>query len=397
MQLKQHFHQAIANILSAKLRSFLAILGIMVGTASVVALVISGQLATEKALSQFKALGTDLLAISLYEKTPSQELTPANTISMAEWRALQSEQQDIVDAAPYITIYESLSFNGHKLKGAVIGADDTLKQVLKIKLEQGNFVSFVDSYEPYCVIGQEVKQQIEKIEYGSVIGKKIWIGKNIYKIIGVTKPWQENAFFNENINKAVIVPVRGANIISASARINNIIFSLKPNSNIDAIIRFISEYVSLHAPDLTAFPRSAKQIIKSMENQGKIFTLLLGLIGGISLLVGGIGVMNVMLVSVVERRKEIGIRKAIGAKSRDIQKLFLIESIVLSLFGGALGVAVGLAVAYIISYFSSWPFGLFWQPPVVGFSVSVFTGVFFGFYPALRAARLSPIETLRSD
>ena len=141
----------------------------------------------------------------------------------------------------------------------------------------------------------------------------------------------------------------------------------------------------------------AKQIIKSMEEQGRIFTLLLGLIGGISLLVGGIGVMNVMLVSVVERKREIGIRKAIGAKRRDIQMLFLIESIVLSLFGGVLGVIAGLGVAYVISLFSGWQFSLYLEPPLIGFGVSVFTGIFFGFYPAMRAARLDPIETLRSD
>ena len=107
--------------------------------------------------------------------------------------------------------------------------------------------------------------------------------------------------------------------------------------------------------------------------------------------------MNVMLVSVTERRREIGIRKAIGAKRSDIQTLFLIESIVLALFGGVLGVLTGLVVSYIIAYFSHWNFHLYLLPPLIGFGVSVATGVFFGFYPAYRASRLDPIETLRSD
>ncbi len=397
MQLKQHISQALANIISSKLRSFLAILGILVGTASVVALVISGELATKKALDQFQALGTDLLSISLYEKEPSAESSPANTMTMKEWQHLQDTTPEIINGAPYTTMYDQLSYQGIKINGVIIGADESLALVIKAKLESGFFVSFVDNYEQYCVIGQAIKKQMEKLHYGSVIGKKIWIGKNIYRIIGVIKPWQENAFFNEDINKAVIVPIKGSHLINKAAKINNVIFRLKENIDIDSLIKRITKTITKHAPSLSVFPRSAKQIIKSMEAQGRIFTLLLGLIGGISLLVGGIGVMNVMLVSVVERKKEIGIRKAIGARRRDIQVLFLIESIVLSLFGGLLGVIVGLGVAYLICLFSGWQFALYWQPPLVGFGVSVATGIFFGFYPALRAARLDPIETIRSD
>lgn len=397
MQLKQHFHQAVSNIVAAKLRSFLAVLGILVGTASVVALVISGELATQKALQQFKALGTELLSVSLYEKQPSSDSTPANTMSLDEWSKLVDEVPGIYEAAPYTTMYDAINYMGNKLEGTLIGADDSLANVIKINLKSGNFVSFLDHYEQYCVVGAKVEKQMLKYRYGSVIGQQLWLGDNIYRVIGVAKPWVENSFFNENIDRSVIVPLRGSNIISSSAKINNVIFKLDKGADIDLVIKDITKFVTTQAPALSVFPRSAKQIIKSMQKQGQIFTLLLGLIGGVSLLVGGIGVMNVMLVSVVERRKEIGIRKAIGAKRRDIQKLFLIESVVLSLFGGLLGVLTGLGVAYLIAYFSGWGFSLFWEPPLAGFGVSVATGIFFGFYPALRAAKLDPIETLRSD
>lgn len=125
--------------------------------------------------------------------------------------------------------------------------------------------------------------------------------------------------------------------------------------------------------------------------------MLLALIGSISLLVGGIGVMNIMLVSVTERRKEIGIRRAIGARRRDIQTLFLAESVILSLFGGTLGVLLGVLISYVIASFAKWSFHLFLLPPLVGFCVSVAVGVFFGFYPAYKASQLDPIQTLRAD
>lgn len=397
MRLRQHVQQAMANLLASKLRSFLAVLGIMVGTGSVVALVISGELATQKALSQFKALGTDLLSVALYEKEPSPNITPSNTLTMEEWQHLQDEAPAIVQVAPYASLYDMVSYRGQKINGAIIGADETLQHVIKIKVENGDFVSFVDHYEQFCVIGQAVKAQMEKIHYGHVVGEQLWVGKNIYTVIGTLAPWTENAFFNEDVNKSIFVPVRGISLINSSAKVNNAIFRIEKEADIDGLIGQVQAFISQHAPALTVFPRSAKQLIRSMQAQGKIFTLLLGLIGGVSLLVGGIGVMNVMLVSVVERKKEIGIRKAIGARPWDIQQLFLIEAVVLALFGGTLGVVLGLGVAYVISYFTGWEFMIFWQPPLVGFMVSVATGIFFGFYPARRAAKLDPIETLRSE
>ncbi len=387
--------QALLNIFSAKLRSFLAILGVMVGTASVVALVISGELATNKALMQFKKLGTELLAVSLFE---SQAKTGQSALlTLDDWQQFKDTQSDIIASAPYMNMYSDIVYQGHKLSGSVIAANDGLQQVIDIQLAEGNFVSFLHRYEKYCVIGDEVATKLEKLTASPLVGQQLKLAGNVYTIIGVAKPWRENAFFNENVNRSVIIPIKGAALISKDARLNNIIFKLKPKTKINRMIASLKQLVTQKSPNSHLFPRSAKQLIESMQAQGRIFTLLLGVIGGISLLVGGIGVMNVMLVSVVERKKEIGLRKAIGAKARDIWQLFLIESVVLSLLGGALGVLLGLLGAYIISLFNDWPFMLFLTPPFLGFLVSVSVGVFFGFYPALRAAKLDPIASLRAD
>lgn len=397
MSFLNHGQQALINLGAAKLRAFLAVLGILVGTAAVVALISCGQLATEKALAQFKALGTDLLAIAVYQKEQSKSHSETSEVPLPVWRQLPDRIPAILQIAPYATAYQPMSFAGQTLQGAIIGADESLKKIIHIELTQGHFVSFVESFEHYCVIGNGIARQMKQVTQDDPIGKQLQIGRALYTIIGVAKPWQENGFFNEDINQAVIVPIAGMPLISKDSKVNNAVLLLKPESAIDEIIDDIKQVITAQSPKLQVFPRSAKQIIASMESQGQIFTLLLAVIGSISLLVGGIGVMNVMLVSVSERKKEIGIRKAVGAKNREIQALFLMESVMLSLLGGILGVILGLLFTRIMAYFSDWPFIFYWMPPFAGFLVSVATGVFFGFYPAKRAAKLEPIVSLRSD
>lgn len=397
MRLVSQAQQALVNVMAAKLRSFLAVLGILVGTAAVVALISCGQLATEKALAQFKALGTDLLAVSVYQKATdtlngSQEHIPINF-----WRQFPQMVPAVLQIAPYSTAYQPMSFQGKKLTGAIIGADESLARIIHIDMAQGYFVSFVASFEHFCVIGNSLAQQIKEVTLDNPIGKQLRVGQALYTIIGVAAPWKENGFFNEDINQAVIIPIAGMPLVSKDAKINNAVLLLKSDIHIDEVVEQIKELISKQAPGMSVFVRSAKQIIASMESQGRIFTLLLAVIGGISLLVGGIGVMNVMLVSVSERKKEIGIRKAVGAKNSEIQMLFLVESVMLSLLGGLCGVTIGLVFTRLVAYFSQWPFTLHLMPPLAGFAVSVFTGIFFGFYPARRAAALEPIVSLRSE
>ena len=399
MSLYNHAQQAWLNLTASKLRSFLAVLGILVGTAAVVALINCSQLATEKALAQFKALGTDLLAISVFQSNTKgmPGVGGRDHIPIQMWRQLPAIIPEIKQIAPYNTAYQPISFQGKTLTGVVIGADETLPRIVHIQLAKGRFVSSVESFEHVCVIGDGVTQQLKQVSADPPIGKQLRIGQALYTIIGTTKPWAENGFFNEDVNQAVIIPLRGMALVNKDTKINNAVVLIKPNSNIDTVINHIKQFVTTQAPKLNVFIRSAKQIITSMESQGRIFTLLLGVIGGISLLVGGIGIMNVMLVSVSERKKEIGIRKAVGAKNSEIQALFLMESVMLSLSGGLLGVIIGSIVTWIIALFSHWPFTLYATPPIAGFAVSVGTGIFFGFYPARRAARLEPMVSLRSE
>ncbi|NQY42114.1 MAG: ABC transporter permease [Legionellales bacterium] len=397
MRLKQHFQQALMNILSAKLRSFLAVLGILVGTGSVVALVSGGQLATKKALDHIRSLGSDLMSVNIYSSGGGNKNSGAEQFDINHVESMRKMIEEIKIISPYTSSYSPIIFEGKQLGSNIIGVTDDLKNTVKIKMKKGRFISFLDKYEYFCVLGNKLYRQIKESYQEELIGKQIKLGHFYYTIIGIADFWPENSFFNSDINSAVLIPINSSKIISKYAIIRDFVIQLEEGVDLVEVQEEISEFVADISPTYKLFFRSASQIIQSMQSQSQIFTLLLGMIGGISLIVGGIGVMNVMLVSVVERKREIGIRMAVGAKRKDIRMLFLIESITLAVLGGFMGIILGVFTSYIIAVFSGWGFALFLLPPILGFIVSVATGVFFGFYPAYSASKLDPIQTLRYE
>jgi len=268
---------------------------------------------------------------------------------------------------------------------------------LKIKLASGRFISDLDKNGYFCVIGKTLYQTFYDQGLFQPIGKQIQLGDTIFTIVGVAQDWPGSAFFNNDINNSVLIPISTAYLLSKNANISDIVMRLMAHSDIDQIQDQITSYINQNVPGQKIFFRSAKELLKSLSAQQQTFTVLLGLIGSISLIVGGIGVMNVMLVSVLERRREIGIRLAVGAKRADIQSLFLIEAVSLTVAGGILGVICGVIASYIIAKIADWGFTLFVLPPLVGFIVSVLVGIVAGVYPAYQAARLDPIQTLRAE
>lgn len=396
MDFIRHIKDSFSNLLSAKLRSFLAILGVLVGTGSVVALISSSQLATLHALAQFKTLGTNLLAMSVQQAPGAQSQAQKQQLRFKHMPLLNSASPQIVLSAPYISIFKSMRFKGKPLNGEILAATGNLSKIVKIEVAKGRFVSVLDRSEFYCDVGSNVAKKMLKMGV-KPIGQQIQVGKKYFTVIGVVKPWQPNLFMFNDINDGIIIPLKTAYLLSKTAQISNVLFRLikepqlkKAQSDITARMREI-------LPKLQVRFRNPEQIIKIVAKQRKTFTWLLGAIGGISLIVGGIGVMNIMLVSVVERRREIGIRMAIGAQRSDIMKMFLIESVILTVFGGIVGIIFGVLASYILSFVTGWEFKLFLLPPVLGFVVSALVGIVSGFYPSYRASRLDPIQTLQSD
>lgn len=398
MQLTSHIKNALINLVTSKLRSTLTMLGVLVGTASVVALVSSGQLATENALAQFKTLGTDLLSVSIQASQKASQTGGGQTnLTLEDFETLESQYSDITEIAPYTTDFSQASYNGQTLESGIIGATEDLQKIMKVQLSAGRFVSFLDQYSFFAVVGYDVAQKMRQLGAIDPLGKQILLGTNYFTVIGVAKKWPENMFMPNNINQSIIVPISTSLLLSKYVKISSVVFRFKPGTNLTKLQNELTQSIQGLAPGNQLFFRSPEQIIQSLESQRQTLTLLLALIGSISLIVGGIGVMNIMLVSVVERRREIGVRMAIGAKRKDIQYMFLTEAIMLTVFGGVVGIIVGELISYVTAEVSGWGFKFFALPPIVGFIVSVLVGVFFGFYPALKASRLDPIETLRSE
>ena len=364
--------ESLLNLKTSKLRSFLAILGILVGTGSVVALISSGQLATNNALKQFKTLGTNLIALSIQSGPQEQRgHEQQQHFTMGDVPILKNSSSRIELVAPYINVYNSIYFNGKQMQGQIFGANRSLFTIVKLKIDKGRFVTYLDNNSDFCDIGNKLYQQLRAQGILNPLGKQIQLGKRLFTIVGILKPWQTNLFLFADLNNSVIVPLEKSYQLSQYAQINDVLFRVVKGSDLTEIQNKVKGKLQVMLPGQRFMFRSPKQIIDIMGKQRKTFTWLLAMIGGISLLVGGIGVMNIMLVSVIERRREIGIRMAIGARSTDIRWMFLIESVTLTVFGGLCGVLLGVLISVILAKVAHWDFTFFVLPPVLGFVVSV--------------------------
>lgn len=396
MDFLTHIRESLLNLFSAKTRSLLAILGILVGTGSVVALISSSQLATEHALSQFKKLGTNLLAVIVSSDETSQSTGQIRSLQIDDMPVIQAQVPSIQKIVPYITLFQTAHFQDLQFSGQILGADEGFADIAKIFIERGRFVSFLDKNSFYCVIGHTIAEQIQAKGIDP-INKQIAIGGYLLTIIGIARPWEPNLFIFSNINEGIIIPISLSYLINPQAQIQNILLQLYPNSLLDNAKDQIEKVITKISPASNVRFHDPGQIIDVVKKQRSTFTWLLSAIGGISLLVGGIGVMNIMLVSVIERRREIGIRMAIGARQKDILEMFLIEAIVLTILGGLLGVILGSLTTVILAVSSGWEYSFHFLPVALGFVVSAAVGVFSGLYPSFRASRLDPIATLQSE
>ncbi|MDM8568665.1 ABC transporter permease [Thiotrichales bacterium HSG1] len=384
-----YIREAVRNLYAAKQRTFLALIGIGIGIGSVIALVSIGIIWGEEMMRGYEELNVDMLNI---EKSWDDK-NKHTYISLQDSVLLPKYIRSITEVIPTIRTRGNYYFNDQNDSIRLLGITESYFDFNKLQLKEGRFISDLDYNQSYVVIGNKALEEppFETFK-GKLVGLPIKIKNRIYTIIGVL----EKNDFDWRSNRAIIMPISTMQRNLRKKQLDVIIARMKPKVNYLLAIEEVKQFFAKRKKMIVEV-WAEKEWIEYMEKAAKMRTLLLGAISSISLLVGGVGIMNVMLTSVMERRREIGILRAIGARQRDIRRQFLTEAIILSLTGGALGIGLGIFASYLVCWFNEWQFLISNFAILLGVGVSSIVGIFFGFYPAYKAAKLNPITALRSD
>jgi putative ABC transport system permease protein len=384
--------EAAGNLLALRARTVLALVGISIGTAAVVAMLHIGSNARSEAVRQFEALGTDIANIMPISNASVRTIIPADMP-----RALVTAQIGVAAAAPLIQNGITLRLGRASTTASLVAAADGLYDLARIGVVEGRRTSDLDGNAAFAVIGSDLARDVSRLAGLPLrVGDQIVAGEQSLTIIGVLRPGAFNPILGLDPNRTVIVPLGAARRFMPDPEITNIAMRLTPGADDLVTSSVVQNYFAARLRTGSVQVRTARELIAGIERQMRVYGLLLLAIGAVSLIVGGVGVMNVMLMSVIERRQEIGLRRAIGAQRGDIAVMFLTEALMLSGAGSLFGTALGTFAGWIFASISGWQFeaapGAL--PLAVGMSLAV--GLFFGSYPAFRAAQLDPIVALHS-
>lgn len=397
---------AFEALMLNKTRTALATLGIIIGIASVIALLSLGQAGQKAVEAQIQSLGSNLLTIVPGALRPGDFRSAsgtANTLTWADAKAIQTSRiQGIKNISAELLRRTTVTAGKNRTNTQIVGVLPAYKDVRNLEMQQGSFFlqRDIDTYAKLAVLGPQVVIDLFG-ENVNPVGKTIRIDKLLFKVIGTTVAKGGSGF--SNLDDVVLVPLSTAQkqlfgvdyIGSISIEVTESSLSEQVRTDIGYFLLSRHKIADPANADFTIF--SQADILGAAAQVTGIFTTLLAGIAAISLLVGGIGIMNIMLVTVVERTREIGLRKALGAKKKTIITQFLIESIMVTFVGGILGMILGISLSFIISYFINLPFTLSASSILLAIGVSSGIGILFGWYPARKAANLSPIEALRYE
>ena len=394
MTVAAQVREAAGSLRAARQRTLLALLGIVVGIGSVIALLTIGAIARSEAVKQFEALGTDML--SVFDVTSRRDLTRERRsildVSAAEDLGRLST---VVAASPYTLDLAELVLDGQQRTSVQrIGVTPAFADLHDVRTVAGRFVSVFDRRRPFAVIGTNVVRALREGGITVEVGMRIHVEGSIYTVVGMLSD-SVSGPPGVRLDDGVLIPIELAQRELASKEVRSITLRTAPGVYYLDAAAEIHDHFARRAPGMTLRVDSPVRIIEQMEAQMRLFALLLGTVGGISLVVGGLGVMSAMLASVSERRREIGVRRALGARQGDVQRQFLTESVLLCLVGGLLGALLGVGASAAISALSGWAWEFSATAVALGVGTAFGAGVFFGYHPARQAARLDPIAAMR--
>lgn len=401
MNLGEAFRFSWDALKANKLRTMLTGLGLVIGNASVILVVTISITARDYILDQIRGIGSNLIYAYYEAGNRSKEVVEADFIKLADVDAVRNQLGDrIVAATGVITEYDRMTINGKEEDIAVLGSDDQYRLVRNLAIPAGRFM---DARE--VLLREKVAMLTEKLAkrlFGSQqasVGQQIKVHGLQFTVIGTFKERTESFGLSELSGDTILIPITVIKYFTASERIDPMYIQVKRTEEVVPLSEVVRNIVeSRHRQGARYRVDSLAAILDTASSVALVLTLVLVMVSAIALIISGIGIMNIMLVTVTERTREIGVRMAVGASKREIQQQFLLEAVLISLAGGALGIVIGLAIPLSVGVFVDTV-----QIPIsplsvaVAFGVSFAVGIIFGLLPANRAAQLNPTEALRYE
>ena len=391
MDIKQSFTLALKSLMGSKMRSFLTMLGIIIGVASVIILVALVDGMKADMVERFESMGTNLLTVSIRGRGGNRR------VDIDDLQTLVEENSDVLSAmSPAISVMnQTIKFENNNITSSCTGVNEYYGDIKKTEVETGRSITYMDTYtrSKNCVIGTYIKKELFGNE--DPIGKTIKINAYQFTVVGVLKETADSA--ENSSDHTILIPYTVAQTLAKMFSISSYNFSATSKDTVEEAKKVIEDYLLkiFSSSNFYSVFSQSEQLETVNEMTGMMTMVLVG-VAGISLLVGGIGIMNIMLVSVTERTREIGIRKSLGATPWDIMSQFVVESITTSVVGGIIGIIFGIVAAYAITIFD-YKVVISFTAILISFSVSAIIGITFGYFPAKKAAKLNPIDALRYD
>jgi putative ABC transport system permease protein len=408
MQILETLRTAMSSLWANKTRSLLTMLGVIIGVSAVIAMIAIGTGASSQMEGLISSMGSNM--IILRPNSPRsggvrQGAGSGATLTLSDVTAIQDECWSVLEVAPQVNVSAQLIYENRNWPSQVVGTSPGFFVIRTLEPRLGRLLDEEDdrSSAKVCVIGQTVATEL--FGRADPIGNAIRINKIPFEVVGVLAAKGQSSM-GQDQDDTVIVPITTAqrrlvrsglagsvNMAFIQAREANMMDSVL--SEVRALLRQRHRLDSSKDDDFEL--RNMTQMLESLAQSTQVMSLLLGSVASISLLVGGIGIMNIMLVSVTERTREIGIRMAIGARAWDIRLQFLLEALLLSIAGGIVGLLLGFAASKAVTAFLKWPTSVSGTAIALAVGFSGFVGIFFGFYPAWKASLLRPIDALRFE
>lgn len=389
-----------------KMRGFLTMLGIIIGVASVITMLAIGQGSKQSIKAQISEMGSNMIMIhpgNMERGGVRQSADAMQTLKVADYEALRDDAQYVDAVSPQVNSSGQFINGANNYPSQIYGVTPDYLDIRRLKVRDGSIFSEQDikSAAKVCVLGQTVVDNLFP-NGENPVGRVVRFNKIPFTVVGVLEEKGSNSM-GQDQDDVVLAPyttimkrilaIDYIQSIFASAVSEEM--SEEATDEVTAILRSNHRLKENADNDFTI--RSQQELSEMMNSTSDMMTVLLACIAGISLLVGGIGIMNIMYVSVTERTREIGLRMSIGARGRDILAQFLIEAVIISVTGGVIGVILGVVASELVNIIARWPVSIQFYSVILSFLVCTVTGVFFGWYPAKKAASLDPIEAIRYE